>query len=412
VRSAIIPLPSKLNLYAHIAFCEFLCPFCHYETTHTSINSNTSVVSRYVDALIAEGTAWRDIFGDAEVQSLYIGGGTPTALRTEDLLRILARFAGTAKSPHAEVCVESSPATVAAPGGLEKLDALRAAGVTRISIGVQTFDSALLKKTRGHTAAVAHEAVSRALASIDVANVDLIQDLPEQSDASLVDDITWLERHRPPQVTWYVLRLRPEAKWYDGFAHGTLQFVSDRQSLIRRLAIREGMRRAGYVAQPGGRFASDESLADKFKKIRAGLDETLIGAGVGAYSHTREFFFQNVRSGAGRNGASEYVEEVGRARLPIKRGRRLTPTDWAASTVVRGIRHRLRLPEPNDAIELYLGDVQDLLTCLRREELVTFDSGEFRLTEMGALFEEEICSLFYPRDVQDALRARAAFWRE
>ena len=78
----------SINLYTHIAFCEFICPFCHYETTFTELDANTPEVSSYTSALINELKSWQGIF-TPKIESIYFGGGTPTVLSIESLSRII-----------------------------------------------------------------------------------------------------------------------------------------------------------------------------------------------------------------------------------------------------------------------------------------------------------------------------------
>src|SRR4051812_16821426 len=81
---------ARLELYVHVAFCEFLCPFCHYDTAFAKIGAREPErVRRYVAALISELARWRERLGASMVGSLYIGGGTPTATSESHLLGLI-----------------------------------------------------------------------------------------------------------------------------------------------------------------------------------------------------------------------------------------------------------------------------------------------------------------------------------
>ncbi|MGH9878402.1 MAG: hypothetical protein ACRD5H_12265, partial [Nitrososphaerales archaeon] len=110
-----------LNVYLHIAFCEFICPFCHYDTEYSRIGVQESDKTKsYIDALKAEISNWKGLLAGSSLKSLYIGGGTPTALSTERLLELLLLFDTQKHAQDFTACVETSPLTITASDGYEK----------------------------------------------------------------------------------------------------------------------------------------------------------------------------------------------------------------------------------------------------------------------------------------------------
>lgn len=398
----------NLNLYMHVAFCEFLCPFCHYETEFTKIGAEEPPRMRaYMDALERELDHWKFLLGNSELGSVYIGGGTPTAVSEERLLRLLstAGVAPDAGGRGCTVCVETSPLTTIADDGESKLYSLKGAGVNRLSIGLQSFDSQLLRRTRGYTQAEALRALEIACSAIDYVNVDMMQDLPGQTVGHILDDFEQIERFRPAQVTWYILRLRPESSWFGRYRRGSLEFPDTFESARRTLLIREGMTRIGYVSQPGGRFVRDESFRDCFKQIRAGLDTTLLGLGASAYSHGWGYLFRNAYTrGQDINGIREYVELVKAGGYGIVAALALEETEVVAGKLVAGIRSSIHLPQSTPQTTAYLIEAARTLDELCGLGLVRFDSLRgYELTTMGSLFEEEVCALFYSPAVKAKL---------
>ena len=402
---------SGLNLYAHIAFCEHICPFCHYAKTYAPIGQEGEFVRSYLDALQREMKEWAGMLAGSTVSSVYIGGGTPTAVSTESLVRIVETLCAYPTEQGLRVCVETSPLTTVSADGPEKLSALVAAGVNRFSIGIQSFDKELLRETRGHGQREAREAVDT-LADLGVEfNIDLMQDLPHQTEQSLIEDLQWIDVLRPHQVTWYLLRVHPESPWFRQYQRGDLEIPTAAESARRRLLIREGMHRIGYTARPGGRFVLDAASHDQFKEVRAGAKSTLVGMGVSAYSHGWGHFFRNNFSTSVNSGIRGYVERIRQRGLAVESGLQLNHAEVVAATIVAGIRSGTRLPEAEPETELYLNDASVCLEGLRDAGLVHADpSGTWALTEPGWIFEEEICSLFYSNPVKQRLAERNCYW--
>jgi oxygen-independent coproporphyrinogen-3 oxidase len=399
-----------LSLYLHIAFCEFTCPFCHYDITHSKLGAEESDnIRSYLHALHTELGNWKSLINGSTLRSLYIGGGTPTAVSAERLLALLESIYSMPRAQDFTTCVETSPLTTVAQGGASKLAALKQAGVNRFSIGVQSFNSGLLRRSRGHTREVVIEALDILLSLMDNVNIDLIQDLPEQTADHIVDDLVQVGRFRPAQVTWYILRLRDEAAWYRRYMRGDLDLSEPIESLRKTLLIREGMSRLGYIAMPGGRFVHEEKFRDQFKAVRAGLNSTLLGLGVSAYSHGWGRMFRNTYSRQDFNGIRSYVERIISVGYGIETGLIIDEVEQAASILVAGIRSGVELPTTTPATEEYITHAATLLEELGEAGLVVQDpQGLYSITRLGSLFEEEVCSLLYSSNIQSRLTGQRA----
>ncbi len=187
-------------LYIHVPFCAKLCPYCDFAVTL----HEPGLADAYFEALE------REFAGRARALSpatIFIGGGTPTALSEPHLERLL-RLCGPAVSPLlAEFSIETNPNTLTA----RKLRRLRQAGVTRVSIGVQTFCRRGLEILgRAHTPPQARAAVARARAAgFDNLSVDLIYGWPGQTEAEWRADLDEVIRLRAPHVSAYCLSYEP-----------------------------------------------------------------------------------------------------------------------------------------------------------------------------------------------------------
>ncbi|HZS44437.1 MAG TPA: radical SAM protein, partial [Blastocatellia bacterium] len=285
---------SGLDLYLHIPFCEFICPFCHYDTQPTNINKpQEAKIQNYINALHEEVASWKGLIGRSTLNSIYIGGGTPTAISEEQLLSLLDSVSSLPRKQNFVGCVETSPLTVTAAVGRRKLQSLLNKGINRLSMGVQSFNSELLRCSRGYDLKTVLKSLEIVQALIDNLNIDLIQDLPNQTDEDLLTDLEYVDKIKPAQVTWYIMRLRPESRWYRRYQGSSLNISESSQSIRRTLMIRQGMERIGYLAMPGGRFIRERRYRDTFKDSRAGLNSVLLGCGLSAYSHGWDYIFRN-----------------------------------------------------------------------------------------------------------------------
>jgi len=386
----------RLHLYVHVPFCEMSCAFCPYET-HVISGSN-GTMNNYLRALKQEMEIIGNNLQMSLVQSLYVGGGTATVLSESQLEELLNGLRNHfAFSPDTLICVETSPnALIQSPA---KIDLLKALGVKRVSVGVQTFsDRVLRQEGRTHTPDETLAILERLIQEIDTVNIDLMQDMHGQNDDDLEEDASHIARLRPAQVTWYVERLRKR--------HGC--FPDAYRSVARRLWLRDRMKKYSYQPRPGGRFVRSGSGDDAFKNIRCALSSHLVGLGASAYSHVPDYFYRNIVNTA------EYINAALNRNVPIAAGRALRKLDVLAAGLASGIRWGVGLSKTAPGLDTYLKEAKRRLDILIRHGLVQFDAAtqEYRITVdgLGWAYEEEICSLFVPDDIVDQIRARNLPW--
>jgi len=207
--AALLPV----SLYAHVPFCRAKCAYCDF----CSIPATPADHRPLVDALLAEAQAWSVHGVLDDVATVYIGGGTPTLLGTE-AVRLVRGLLGHA--PHAgEVTIEANPESLT-PALAEEL---AFAGVTRFSLGIQSFDDRVLSTLgRCHDAAEAR-AAARILADLDVPfSVDLICGVPGQSMRSWLDTVVDAIGTAPAHVSVYPLTIEDETPLAQRIASGDL----------------------------------------------------------------------------------------------------------------------------------------------------------------------------------------------
>jgi oxygen-independent coproporphyrinogen-3 oxidase len=207
----------SLALYVHVPFCETKCPYCDFNT-YAAIES---LMPGYVGALAHEVEQWGAWLQRPRLSSLFFGGGTPSYLPTRDIRRLMQAIDAAFDLPaEAEATLEANPGDCSR----ERLQAMRAAGVNRLSIGVQSLDDAELRLLgRRHTAQQAREAVDAARqAGFDNLSVDLMFGLPYQFVSSWEHTLHEAVALEPEHVSAYALTLEGGTPMEADVAQGRL----------------------------------------------------------------------------------------------------------------------------------------------------------------------------------------------
>lgn len=405
----IMPTDLAVHGYFHIAFCEFICPFCHYAKTYHGGGRPNRSLDAYVRALVEETQLRAPVLASKPLQSVYIGGGTPTALSLSQLDLLMGAINRWGKPR--QLCVETSPMTLAAADGVEKLEYLLQAGVDRLSIGIQSFDEYQLRTLRGHTTQTAVDAVERLMSLGIEINIDLIQDLPFQTRANIDKDLEWIDRFRPDQVTWYLLRFHDESSMFRTYRRGELDAIADdKESALRRDIIIRRMQLLGYTALPGCRFRRVRE-DDVFKQVRSGVDSQLLGFGASAYSHGWGWFFRNAVSHQVRSGIRDYVSRINAGHSAVTTAALLDEPERNAGRLCQAVRTCIT-PDLLSIDDALGGSARHVVQRLQAAGLMDEAEEGWRLSRTGLLFEEEIASLFYSRQTRALLKPRQAYWAD
>ncbi len=205
-----LPALPPLSLYLHLPWCIKKCPYCDFnshEWRGDGAASNALPEARYVDALIADLEASLPLIWGRSIHSVFIGGGTPSLFSPDEIDRLLAAVRARLRlAPDCEVTLEANPGTFET----NRFRAFRAAGVTRLSIGVQSFNDAHLEVLgRVHDRAQAMAALEEARSAFDTFNLDLMYALPGQTIDQLEQDVQTALSFAPPHLSVYHLTIEP-----------------------------------------------------------------------------------------------------------------------------------------------------------------------------------------------------------
>jgi len=199
-----------LSLYIHIPWCERKCPYCDFNSHRAE---GALPAAAYIEALLRDLEQDLEFVQGREILSIFIGGGTPSLLSGEALHTLLSGIRQRVSlARDAEVTLEANPGSAEA----EKFAAFVAAGVNRISLGIQSFDDSLLQALgRVHDSAQAHRAIEIASkVGLRSLNIDLMHGLPGQDGAGAGEDLRQAMAYRPAHLSWYQLTIEPNTEYY------------------------------------------------------------------------------------------------------------------------------------------------------------------------------------------------------
>jgi oxygen-independent coproporphyrinogen-3 oxidase len=282
------------GLYISWPFCAQKCTFCNF----ASGVQPKELEDEYADALLREieAHAW-----PWTPETVYFGGGTPSAMPVETLGRILSRIPG---APWREATIE------AAPGGLspQRILAWKSAGINRVSLGVQSFVKAELARTgRRHDALVVEREIAllRAAGILNI-NVDLIAGLPGQTEASWRESLSWIEKLCPPHVSVYMLEVDEDSRLGAELLNGGVRYGAsdvpsdDAVATFYEIAVAE-LSRIGIARYEISNFAIPGS--ESVHNLKYWRREPYIGFGADSHSFAGALRWQNVET------AREYVKQ-------------------------------------------------------------------------------------------------------
>jgi len=229
-----------LSLYIHLPWCLKKCPYCDFNSHE--MRAAELPEQPYLNALLADLEAALPLIWGRSVQTVFIGGGTPSLFSPQAIDQLIGGVRARVKlAANAEITLEANPGTFEK----DRFRAYRAAGVTRLSVGVQSFNDAFLQVLgRVHDRAQALDALAEAATYFDTFNLDLMYALPGQTLDDVRQDVATALRFKPPHLSIYHLTIEsntffakhPPAPVDDDLA-------ADMLDLITELTGQDGMQR-------------------------------------------------------------------------------------------------------------------------------------------------------------------------
>jgi oxygen-independent coproporphyrinogen-3 oxidase len=325
------------HLYLHLPFCAHRCGYCDFVT----VVGRRGQHAAYVDALLAELALEGSVLAD-EVETVFLGGGTPTFTDAQDLRRLLS-----ALPPASEITVEANPETVTA----ELAGLLRTHGVTRVSVGAQSFQPRLLEmlERRASPAVVRRAVHTLRDAGFDNISLDLVYGIPGQSPADLDADLADALALEPEHLSCYELEAKPGTRFT--VAHGEeLARQADAMETYFEHVV-DTLTPAGYRWYETANFCLDgERAAGRDLRAQHNLGywqgRDYLGLGIGAVSTVAGERRRNLPS------LPRYVRALAAGEIPPREVEPIDEATHLREVLLLG----LRLDEP-----VALADVGDAL---------------------------------------------------
>ena len=372
-----------LSLYVHLPWCIKKCPYCDFNS-HEMARAELPE-QRYIDALIADLEASLPLIWGRSVHSIFIGGGTPSLFSPAAIDRLLADIRARLRlDADCEITLEANPGTFEK----DRFKAFRSAGVTRLSVGVQSFNDAHLKALgRVHDSAQAIAAVEEAAASFETFNLDIMYALPGQTLEGLEKDMRQALALSPPHISIYHLTIEPNtyfAKFPPVIPEEDLAYAMlDR---ITEMTAQSGMQRyeVSAYAKPGHRC---------FHNLNYWQFGDYLGIGAGAHSKL-SFAHRIVRQVRWREPGL-YIDNA-LAGEAVSQEAEVSRADLPFEYMLNALRLRdgFKLQDFAEKTGLPVSALQTGLDEAERKGLIERDLTSLRPTERGFDFLNDLQSLF------------------
>jgi oxygen-independent coproporphyrinogen-3 oxidase len=390
-----------LGLYIHVPFCAAICNYCNFNRGLF----DAGLKARYIEALVQEiARAGFDAFATnmsepaepksaeapdfSRADTIYFGGGTPSLLEPEEVGRIIDGCrAAFDVAPGSEITLEANPESV----DCARLAAYRAAGVNRLSFGVQSFrEPELQRLSRLHSVDRAGAAVAEARAAgFDNLSLDLMMWLPGQTVSEWLESVDAAIALAPEHVSLYLLEVYPNAPLKDVMARAKWSQAPDDDAAAMYVGAMERLESIGYrqyeisnVALPGRQSRHN---------IKYWQDGDWLGFGCGAHSTRRGVRWKNVPS------TEEYVSRIDEGQSTWIDRRALSLEERLGDTLFTGLRLtegvNLDVIRDRYGVDVWGRYGSELVPC-QQAGLLERDGSRMFLTRQGMLLAHEVMSIF------------------
>ena len=382
------PLGAPLGVYIHIPFCQHICPYCDF----TTYAGQEPLIPRYVDALVTAIRRSGAQLDHRAAETIFFGGGTPSLIEPQDIARIIDACADAfALAPDVEITLEANPNS----SDQRRFAGYRAAGVNRLSIGVQTANRRGLRTLgRNHEAGDARSALESArVAGFVNVSLDLIFGWPGQtrdiwrSDLESVFD--W--GGGPDHLSLYGLIVEPGTPMSDAVARGILHPVDDDLSADLYEDAITFLAGLGWTHYEVANWAKRPELQSRHNRIYWQNGEYL-AVGAGAHGRLGDRRLLNHLHPRG------YIDAIARGEDGVGNVEQLTPEMERGETMMIGLRLLLEGVDERHFVERHGTSLDDVFGGELRElieiGMITREGGNIRLTHPGLMVATNVAERF------------------
>lgn len=363
---------NKISVYIHIPFCESRCHYCDF----CSSLLNEENIEKYFEYLKKEINLQEEFLKDKIIDTIFIGGGTPSSVDSKYIKEIMEKLSNFQFSKNIEITIESNPNSLTR----EKAEAYFSSGINRISIGAQSFNDDILKRIgRIHKSTDIYKAIENARsAGFYNINLDLMLALPDQKFSDIKKSLEEIKKLDLPHISYYSLILEENTKLFLEHEKSPLSFpTEDEDRKMYHYVVSE-------LEKNGLKQYEISNFAKKGFECRHNMTywklRDYISFGLSASSNIDNKRYTNYYS------FKDYYKALDREENPIAFSENLTKTDRMNEFIMMG----LRLNSGVDLIEFEEIFKKDFLKIYERQieknlktNLILLDSNNIRLTDKG-----------------------------
>lgn len=382
-----------LSLYVHIPWCVRKCPYCDFNSHSTSLSANASIPeAEYVKQLRLDLEHDKEHAQGRRLTSIFFGGGTPSlfsAKAIEDILLSAGSILGF--EDHIEITLEANPGTAEQ----SKFSGFFAAGVNRLSLGVQSFNPKHLQALgRIHSNDEAINAVAMAKkAGFQRLNIDLMHGLPEQSPNDAINDLNIAADLGPDHLSWYQLTIEPNTEFYSS---PPILPADDNLADIQDAGF-ERIRQLGFEQYEISAYAKSPKTRAKHNLNYWNFGD-YIGIGAGSHSKITQLASGKIERYWKTRLPTDYLNRIAsEGRNPFVAGNKFIASEempleffMNALRLTHGVDHSTLITTTG----LRLADLD--LTPLIDKGLLTTDSNRIKTTDLGARYLNDVLDHFLP----------------
>jgi len=366
-------LKNNLGLYIHIPFCKEKCSYCAF----ISFRSGEDTINNYFNALLKEIKLTSENYKQSVVDTIYIGGGTPSYVKSGYIVTLLNEI-----KTHfnvlesAEITIECNPEST----NKEKLQEYKNAGINRLSVGLQTTNEKLLKLLNRPHNYKDFENVVLLAKEVGLNNIsgDLIISLPTEKMSHLKTDIKRLKKLNLKHLSVYDLILEEDTPFYKKIQSGELKQVSEKLSLKMQDYVVKTLKKLGYSRYEVSAYCL-KGYESKHNLKYWNLDDYL-GLGIAAHSKIGDIRFANT------SNLKNYIRNIDNNELNYENIVNLTLEDKKEEFIMLSLRKSEGINLENYK-NLFLDDLlikkQEIITKLLNEKLIKVENNFLFLTNEG-----------------------------
>ena len=383
------PAAIPLSIYLHWPWCVRKCPYCDFNSHGAPKEPGAleALEGAYVDALLTDLEAWLPDVGGRPIESIFIGGGTPSLMSGRAMKGLLdgvrARFS---LASDAEITMEANPGTLEAG----KFEAFREAGVNRLSIGIQSFSDDRLKRLgRIHNVREAREAIRRARDIFENFNLDLMYALPGETMEGLTEELDEAAQSGAAHLSCYQLTIEPGT----AFAKHLPEELPDADETAEMGDFVEA-----FLAGKGFTRYEVSGYARRGRRCRHNLNYWTFGdyLAAGAGAHGKVTLQNGIRREMRFMSPRQYLHAIEAGRSAAAEIHRVDPEDLPFEFMLNALRLLEGVPECtfSERTGLPFGQIASTLRDLRARGLIADDPSRIRTTRLGLNFLSDVQEAF------------------